>query len=225
MPFDEDDLLPISALQHLLFCARRAALIHMEGLWDENAATAEGVVLHEHVHDPKTESSGDVRIARGLRFRSLKLGLTGIADVVEFRRVSDDARTNGIHLVGVDGAWQPFIVEYKRGRLRHEEGYEIQLCAQAICMEETLHVRMESGALFYGKTRRRQVIAFSDDLRNRTEAAATRLRELLESNITPKMQKEPKCRQCSLRDLCLPSVTGSRLEVAKYLTEAIKHRE
>ena len=220
--YTEDDLLPISGLQHLLFCERRAALVHTEGLWDENVPTAEGGILHEHAHEAETELRGDVRIARGLRLRSLRLGLTGMADVVEFRRVADDAQTNGVRLVGVDGMWRPFIVEYKRGRLRHEESYEIQLCAQAICMEETLHVRIDSGALFYGKTRRRLDIAFSDDLRNRMEAAAARLHELLESNTTPKAQKGPKCEQCSLLDLCLPRVTGAKREVAKYLAKAME---
>ena len=225
MLYDEDDLLPISALQHLLFCERRAALVHIEGLWDENISTTEGAILHEQAHEAETESRGDVRIARGLRLRSLRLGLTGMADVVEFHRLTQGAQAKGVHLEGVDGLWQPFIVEYKRGRLRHEENYEIQLCAQAICLEEVLHVQIDSGSLFYGKTRRRLDIAFSKDLRSRTEAAAARLHELLGLNITPKAASGPKCEQCSLVDLCLPKVTGTKRIVEKYLAEAINERE
>lgn len=223
--FTEEDLVPISALADLVYCDRRAALHHIEGVWEDNLATAEGTIMHEQAHEAETESRGDVRIARGLRLRSLRLGLTGMADVVEFRRVGDDAQANGVHLEGVVGLWQPFIVEYKRGRLRHEEGYEVQLCAQAICLEETLHVQTGSGSLFYGKTRRRLDIAFSEDLRNRTEAAAARLHELLESNTTPKAVHGPKCEQCSLVDLCMPSVTGGKRRVEKYLAEVIKQKE
>jgi len=170
-------------------------------------------------------SRADVRIARGLRLRSLRLGLTGMADVVEFHRLTQGAQAKGVHLEGVDGLWQPFIVEYKRGRLRHEEGYEIQLCAQALCLEEVLHVQIDSGSLFYGKTRRRLDIAFSKDLRSRTEAAAARLHELLGLNITPKAASGPKCEQCSLVDLCLPKVTGTKRIVEKYLAEAINDKE
>lgn len=223
--FDEDDLLPISALQHLLFCERRCALVHIEGQWDENVSTTEGTILHEQAHVPETESRGDVRIARGLRVRSQRLGLTGMADVVEFHCLTGGAGAEGMHLDGIDGIWRPFIVEYKRGRLRHEEGYEIQLCAQAICLEETLHVRTQSGALFYGKTRRRLDVAFSEELRSRTEGAAARLHELLESKTTPKAAIGPKCEQCSLVDLCLPKVTGAKREVEKYLAKAINERE
>lgn len=223
--FDEDDLLPISALQHLLFCERRCALVHIEGQWDENVSTAEGTILHEQAHEAETESRGDVRIARGLRVRSLRLGLTGMADVVEFHRLTGDAMAEGVHLDGVEGLWRPAIVEYKRGRLRHEEGYEIQLCAQAICLEETLHVRIDSGSLFYGKTRRRLDIAFSEELRDRTEAVAARLHELLGSSNTPKAVHGPKCEQCSLVDLCVPRVTSGKRRVERYLAEAINQKE
>lgn len=221
MPYNEDDLLPVSALQHLLFCKRRCALIYIEGLWDENVPTTEGGILHEKVHEAETESRGDVRIARGLRLRSLRIGLTGMSDVVEFHRLTQDAQTKGTNLEGVDGLWQPFIVEYKRGRLRHEEGYEIQLCAQALCLEEMLHVHIDSGALFYGKTCRRLDIAFGQDLRSRTESAATRLHELIKAGVTPRAIREPKCEHCSLIDLCLPSAMLHPRTARGYLSRAI----
>jgi CRISPR-associated exonuclease Cas4 len=162
--YNEDDLLPISALQHLLFCERRAALIYVESLWNENRFTVEGHHLHDRAHDSETEVRGNVRIARGLMLRSLRLGLSGKADVVEFHLVSDD-NSNGTKLEGIQGLWTPFPVEYKRGRLRHEREFEVQLCAQALCLEEMLNVPIPSGALYYGKTARRLEVAFDESLR------------------------------------------------------------
>ena len=152
--FSEDDLLPISALQHLLFCERRAFLVHVERVWQENVSTVEGHQLHDRTHEAGTESRGDIRIARGLRLRSLTLGLSGMADVVEFHRVADGEA--GAELPRTRGRWRPFPVEYKRGILRHEQAYEVQLCAQAMCLEEMLGTAVPAGSLFYGLSRRRQ---------------------------------------------------------------------
>jgi CRISPR-associated exonuclease Cas4 len=132
--FSEDELLPISALQHLAFCERQWALIHLEGAWAENQLTAEGRVMHDRAHEPGTESRGDIRISRGLRLRSLRLGLSGIADVVEFHRCGRPDDADGIRLLGVSGSWAPFPVEYKRGRPKSGPFDEIQLCAQALCL-------------------------------------------------------------------------------------------
>src|SRR5579859_4686917 len=145
--YSEEDLLPISALQHLAFCERQWALIHLEGVWAENQLTAEGRVIHDRAHEPGTESRGDVRVSRGLRLRSLRLGLSGIADVVEFHRCGRRGDTSGKGLVAsgvalpsVSGSWAPFPVEYKRGRPKSGPFDEIQLCAQALCLEEMLGV-------------------------------------------------------------------------------------
>ena len=213
----EDDLLPISALQHLLFCERRAALVHLEGLWDENLFTSEGHLLHDRADDSETEVRGDLRIARGLRLRSLRLGLVGRADVVEFHRLTE--RDTGVQLEGVAGLWQPMPVEYKRGALRKEEGYEIQLCAQALCLEEMLNAGIPSGAIYWGKTRRRVDIAFDRKLRAGTEAAAARLHELLNGNATPQAVLGPKCERCSVLDLCLPKATGGQRSARGYLSK------
>ena len=132
--YSEDDLLPISALQHLAFCERQWALIHLEGVWAENQLTAEGRVMHDRAHEPGTESRGDIRISRGLRLRSLRLGLSGIADVVEFHRCGRPDDVDGVCLPGVSGSWAPFPVEYKRGRPKSGPFDEIQLCAQALCL-------------------------------------------------------------------------------------------
>jgi CRISPR-associated exonuclease Cas4 len=224
--FEEDDLLPISALAHLLFCERRAALIHIEGLWDENLFTAEGRNLHERTHEPALESRGDVRIARGLRLRSLRLGLSGKADVVEFHRLPEsEAAASGqgsglpsrIPLPGVLGLWQPLPVEYKRGRLRREEGYEVQLCAQALCLEEMLGVGVPMGAVFYGQPRKRLEVPLGEELRRQTETAAARLHELIRARNTPPACYEKKCESCSLLTLCMPKTTGGRKSVDRYL--------
>src|SRR3990172_2429435 len=173
MSYSEEDLLPVSALSHLVFCERRAALVHLEQVWTENQFTAEGRNLHERVHQADNESRGDLRIVRGLRLRSFRLGLSGVADVVEFHR-----GPTGIPLDNASGLWQPFPVEYKRSTLKHEPGYEVQLCAQALCLEEMLGARIESGAIFYGKSCRRQEVTFTDDLRASTEATALQLHDL-----------------------------------------------
>jgi len=215
--YDEEDLLPLSALQHLVFCARRAALIHLEAMWDENVATVEGRILHEQSHNARTESRGDTRIARGLLLRSLGLGLSGKADVVEFHRLQP-GESGGIQLDGVEGCWQPYPVEYKRGRLRSERSYEIQLCAQAVCLEEMLGVGVSAGALFYGKTARRQVVVFDQVLRRQTEEASARLHELFKQGRTPDaVYARNKCQQCSLFDLCLPRQAASSRNVDAYL--------
>jgi len=224
--FDEDDLLPISALAHLFFCERRAALIHIEALWDENRFTAEGRNLHDRAHESALESRGDVRIARGLRLRSLRLGLSGKADVVEFRRLAEAETAAGeesgglpagVALPGTQGSWQPFPVEYKRGRLRREEGYEVQLCAQALCLEEMLGVAVPLGAVFYGQPRRRLEATFGEELRRETETAAVRLHELIRDGKTPPARYEKKCESCSLLSLCMPKTTGGRKSVDRYL--------
>ena len=159
--YSEDQLLPLSGLQHLLFCERQCALIHIEQIWNENLYTAEGRILHERVDRGGHETRCRVRIEYGLPIRSLSLGLIGKADVVEF------------HLQK-DGIWQPYPVEYKRGRPKKAPWDKVQLCAQAMCLEEMLETQIAEGALFYGKTRRRQRVVFDEALRSETKAAAAR---------------------------------------------------
>jgi len=209
--YSEDDLLPLSALQHLMFCERQCALIHLEGVWDENRLTAEGRILHEKVHEGGDETRGDVRIARGLRLRSLRLGITGQADVVEFHRQAD-------------GSWQPFPVEYKRGRPKPDTCDEVQLCAQAFCLEEMLGAQIPEGAIFYGQPRRRHGAVFSAELRHQTEASAARLHDLLDSGLTPRAVYEKKCDNCSLKLSCLPEVAGRGKSAKRYLGQML-HEE
>lgn len=223
--YTEDELLPISMLQHLQFCERRAALVYLEGLWQDNVSTAEGELLHERTHQAETENRNDLRIVRGLWLRSLRLGLCGKADVVEFRLLENDDDKKGITLAGMPGLWRPFPVEYKRGRLRREASFEVQLCAQGLCLEEMLEIELISGALYYGKTHRRQEIQFDKFMRERTEAAALRIHQLFSSGITPKAQPQPKCRFCSLNSLCLPKIAKGHKSVRSYMMQATAPEE
>jgi CRISPR-associated exonuclease Cas4 len=231
--YDEEELLPISALQHLAFCERQWALIHLEGIWDENRLTVEGRQLHDRTDESQTEVRGDVRIARGLRLRSLRLGLSGKADVVEFHRLLNLAEIPsgtgkervGVRLEDVPGLWKPVPVEYKRGKPKLGRCDEVQLCAQALCLEEMLDVSIGAGALFYGRPRRRYDVTFDLSLRNETERLAARLHQLTQAGETPPPRYEKKCRNCSLLSFCLPKATGPRRSVGRYLDEAFAEAE
>ena len=183
----DDDLLPLSGLQHLLFCPRQCALIHVERLWEENRFTAEGRILHDRVDSPGATTKGGVRTVRSLPLRSDELGLSGVADAVEFR---------------ADG---PYPVEYKRGRPKQHRADEIQLCAQALCLEEMFGQPVPEGALFYGKTKRRKTVPIDDELRLATRQLAEAFHALVRAGTTPPPDYAPrKCGSCSLADLCLP---------------------
>ena len=168
--YHEEDLLPISALQHYIFCPRRCALVHIEQQWQENVFTAEGQNLHLKTHAEQTENRPGVRIVRGLRIHSFRLGLIGQADVVEFQQSE-----TGIKLAGAEGYWQPFPVEYKRGILKRRFEYTVQLCAQAICLEEMTQAHIPDGAIYYGQSKRRSEVEFDENLRNRTAKYAEKL--------------------------------------------------
>jgi CRISPR-associated exonuclease Cas4 len=193
--FTEDDLIQLSALQHFVFCERQCALIHIEQLWNENLFTAEGRIMHDKVDTANSESRGNVRIEYGVPIRSLRLGLIGKADVVEFHKKDY-------------GTWMPFPVEYKRGKPKMDDCDKVQLCAQALCLEEMLNVEVRSGALFYGRTRRREDVVFDEKLRLETEDAAKKVHALIEAGTTPKAEYSKKCKKCSLYELCMPRVSS-----------------
>lgn len=205
--YAEDDLLPISALQHLMFCERQCALIHVEQAWEENRLTAEGRALHERVDAGGAESRGDVRIAFGVRLRSLRLGLIGRADVVEFHKT--------------EKFWMPFPVEYKRGKPKIDSCDKVQLCAQAICLEEMLNMAIPEGALFYGAARRREDVSFDQSLRNLTESTSEKLHCLVNRGITPPAVYEKKCESCSLFSICLPKTAGRHKSASEYLSRML----
>ena len=205
MPYAESDLLPISALQHLLFCPRQCALIHNEQLWADNHLTAQGQILHQKAHTPRHESRPGVRITRSLYLRSLTHGLRGVADIVEFHR---------------NGSIVP--IEYKRGKPKANDCDRIQLCAQALCLEEMCQTTITTGALYYGQRRRRTDVPLDDSLRNRTRNATTQLHQMINSGRTPPAVREPKCDACSLLDLCLPDALAHRDDTAAWFTRRLQ---
>lgn len=216
MNFSEDDLLPLSALQHLVFCERQCALIHIEQAWSENLYTAEGRIMHERVHEANRESRGGIRVEYGIPLRSLRLGLVGKADVVEFH--SHKGSCGEVPTK----RWVPFPVEYKRGKPKTDDCDKVQLCAQALCLEEMLEVDVPCGALFYGKIRRRRDVDFDSHLRVETEEAAKRLHDLIQLGETPKTVYSSKCKSCSLSGMCIPRAVGKRRSVKHYLAGVVE---
>ena len=229
--FTEDDLVPLSALQHLVFCERQCALIHVDQVWRDNPLTLQGSHSHERVHDEaaRRELRGALMITRGLPLRSFRLGLSGKADVVEFHRracprdppPSEGGLVDEVALAGVTGLWQPFPVEYKRGKPKADHCDEVQLCAQALCLEEMLSVRVAEGALFYGRIQKRHDVSITAALRHETEVACARLHELLLVRRVPRVKMEPKCKQCSLFDVCQPAATAPGRSASRYLARAL----
>lgn len=203
--YAEDDLLPLSGLQHLAFCERQWGLIHIEQQWEDNRLTAEGRVLHEKADSGTGETRAGMRITRGLALRSLRLGLTGKADVVEFP---------------LDGG-APMPVEYKRGRPKGDDCDEVQLCAQALCLEEQLGVEVPRGALFYATPARRTMIDFTAELRARTESLCARMHELYREGRTPGAIFEPKCRSCSLYAVCEPKCMERQRSARAYFQRSL----
>jgi CRISPR-associated exonuclease Cas4 len=205
----EWELIAVSALNQYAYCPRRCALIFIEQVWSENVFTAEGRIMHEKADSNKYESRGNVRIDCSVPLRSLRLGLIGKADVVEFHRQTD-------------GSWLPYPVEYKRGKPKADDCDKVQLCAQAICLEEMLGVEIKEGALFYGQTRRREDVVFDAALRAETADIAKKTRDLITAGITPKAEYSKKCDKCSLFELCMPKACGKTGSASKYLLKATR---
>lgn len=209
-PAAEDGLIPLSALQHYLYCPRQCALIHVEQVWAEDGATAEGRLMHDRVdHGPADRRAG-IRTVRGMLIRSFALGVAGKADAVEFH--------------GRGAAAVPYPVEYKRGRPKAHRADEVQLCAQAMCLEEMQGQRVPEGALFYGETRRRFVVDFDDALRALTAQVALDARRMIAAGTTPRPHYTPGCRKCSLQDLCAPQLFEKSRKVATWLATQIETR-
>lgn len=226
MVFRDDDMLPISALQHLVFCERQCALIHVDGVWRENRLTAEGHELHHNAHEPGHQTRVRLRVVRALRLQSYSLGLTGVADVVEFH-APDGVAANNLSIrercseaAGFKG-WRVLPVEYKRGRPKTLQCDEIQLCAQALCLEEMLGVQVGEGRLFYGQERGRTEVAFSQELRERTRCACSRLRQVMASETLPQPVYDRRCHQCSLFDECMPIIVGRGQSVSRFVERAV----
>ena len=204
--YSDEDLIPLSALQHFLFCERQCALIHVEQQWAENLFTAEGKIVHTRAHSGSRESRAAGTTEFGVPIRSLALGLSGKTDAVEF---------------GADGS--TLVVEYKRGRPKAGNADQVQLCAQAMCLEEMRGESIREGALYYGKTRRRMAVIFDDALREATRLAAEKVHALIEGGLTPLPVYLPaKCPRCSLLRICMPRKLGRRTSVDRYFARVLK---
>lgn len=200
MEYSEEDYLLISGIQHFSFCRRQWALIHIEEQWHENLLTTEGKIIHEHCHDVKfIEKRGDMLIVRGLRVSSRFLGVTGQCDVVEFKR--DE---NGCILHGHRGRWTAYPVEYKHGKVKSIAADRLQLCTQAMCLEEMLSCKITKGALYYAELHRREEVIFSEEMRQFVKKMLVEMHTYAQKGYTPKVKPQKGCRSCSLKDICLP---------------------
>lgn len=224
--YTEDNFLLLSGIQHMAFCERQWALIHIEQLWAENVRTVEGKHLHERVDDPfKDESRKTLRIVRSMPLVSRKLGLRGVADVVEFRQSEEFVERETCALENRKGWWRPSPVEYKRGRPKADDRDAVQLCAQAMALEEMLRISIPSGFLFYGQTKHRELVTMDARLRQHTVELAARMHKLVWEGITPKAQKGKRCSQCSLIEQCQPTWMLRHRSVADYLARMCHMKE
>lgn len=217
--YKEEDLLLLSGIQHFAFCRRQWALIYIEQQWSDNVLTVEGDILHEKAHNEKlsSEKRGDLIISRGMPVVSRTLGVTGACDIVEFY-----ADPNGIKLSGRKGLWSVVPVEYKRGRAKtYTDADVLQLCCQAMCLEEMLLCDIPKGYIFYGEVKHREEILLSDEMRERVKNILREMHGYAERGYTPKVKPSVSCRSCSVKDICLPKITekASALSYLKSIAE------
>ena len=208
--YDEEDFLQLSGIQHFVFCRRQWSLIHIEHQWRDNLRTVEGNIVHEKCHDEDfIEKRGDLLVCRGMRIFSRSLGLSGQCDVVEFSQGDD-----GATLYGREGLWRPCPIEYKRGKPKPDDADILQLCAQAICLEEMFCCEIAEGYLYYDEIHRRERVEISE-YRQRVIDVVTEMRHYFACGYTPKAKSGRKCGQCSLKDICLPKMSKIK-SVANY---------
>lgn len=218
MRYTDDELLALSGIQHFCFCRRQWALIHIERQWEDNLRTVEGEAVHKRVNDPFfAESRGDVVISRAFPLVSYVLGLYGVADVVEYIRSED-----GIALSGREGLWAIRPVEYKRGKPKIDERDEVQLCAQAMCLEEMFEIYIDRGEFYYDEIRKRVPLLFSAELRDKVCSLSEEMHVLFKEGVTPPADPSRKCNLCSLQDVCMPKITRKNLSVRRYVRKHIK---
>ncbi|KQC13181.1 MAG: CRISPR-associated protein Cas4 [Desulfuromonas sp. SDB] len=216
--FSDEDLLSLSGIQHFYFCKRQWALIHIEQQWRDNLRTTQGHLLHERADDPYfNETRGVILLSRAFPVVSYHLGFYGIADLVEFRKSEA-----GVSLPGHEGLWLINPVEYKRGSPKIDERDAVQVCAQAICLEEMFGTHIDSGDLYYYETRRRMTVDISDFLRDLVFSLSKEMHDIYRSGLTPPAVKTRNCRSCSLYDICIPNLTKKRVSVKNYIQKHVK---
>ena len=217
MEYKEDDYLMLSGIQHFKFCRRQWALIHIEQQWAENVHTVIGELMHKKVHDPMSkEKRKDTIIVRALPIASRKMGISGECDVVEFHKCED-----GISLFGHRGLYLVFPVEYKKGKPKITEEDKLQLTAQAMCLEEMFLTTVSEGAIFYGETRRREVVAITEELKNEVRQIFEEMHQYYDRRYTPKVKYSKACASCSLKEICLPKLEKAG-SVKEYLKRALE---
>lgn len=220
MEYNEDDYLMISGIQHFKFCRRQWALIHIEQQWADNVHTVIGELMHKRVHDPYLrEKRKDIVIARALPVSSRAMGVSGECDVVEFHRCDD-----GIRLHGHRGLFSVYPIEYKKGRSKLTEEDKLQLAAQAMCLEEMFSTEVPEGAIFYGESRRREIVDITSDLRTEVEKMFEEMHQYYNRHYTPKVKYSKSCNACSLKDICLPKL-GKAVSVKRYLDQMLEEQE
>lgn len=216
--YTSDELLPLSGIQHFVFCRRQWALIHVERQWQENALTVEGKLLHNRADNPFfTETRKGVITARSVPIASYRLGLAGVCDVVEFTESPD-----GVKLPGREGLFLPAPVEYKRGHEKRDPCDEAQLCAQAICLEEMLSTAVPIGYLYYGETRHRVEVELTAELRDLVREMSEEMHAYFQRGYTPRVKSSKACRSCSLADICLPTLQEKVIPASKYIQQQIE---
>jgi CRISPR-associated exonuclease Cas4 len=212
MEYREEDFLLLSGIQHFSFCRRQWALIHIEQQWEENLRTIEGDIFHEIAHDGLfAEKRGDLIISRGMKVFSYSLGFTGSCDIVELYKTPD-----GVEIFGRDGKYKPIPIEYKRGKPKENDADALQLCAQAMCLEEMMLCEIPEAFLFYGETRHRHKIILDNDLRQKVKAMSKEMHELYDRRYTPKVKPSKACKACSLTEICMPRLCKN-ISVKKYI--------
>lgn len=216
MEYAEEDFLMLSGIQHFAFCRRQWALIHIEQQWEESVRTFEGAVMHENAHNPLLKQKrGDVLTVRAMRVFSRTLGISGECDIVEFH-----ADSRGVPLHGREGTYLPIPVEYKRGAPKKHDADELQLAAQAMCLEEMLLTRVETGYLYYGETKHREEVAISEELREKVRKSFAEMHQYYERGYTPRAKREKHCSQCSLQNICMPELSKS-VDAQKYVDSMV----
>lgn len=217
--YTEDDLLMLSGIQHFAFCQRQWALIHIEQQWRDNSLTLEGDWMHRNVDDPYAmERNKDTVLLRSVAVVSYRLGLYGIADLIELHPAL--TKEGAVTIPKYNGYWTPYPVEYKHGKPKQDETDEVQLCAQAMCLEEMYDISIPTGAFYYGQTRHRLEVAFTDALRQRVQEYALQMHQLYESGTTPKADYHSKCRSCSLNNQCF--IAHRTCNTKQYLDQLLQ---
>ncbi len=208
-------MLMLSGIQHFMFCPRQWALIHIEQQWADNRLTTEGNILHQNVDNPFfRQKNGDTITLRSLHVASKELGIYGITDAVEL--LPSDSPEDSITHPRYKGYWKPYPVEYKRGRSKPDARDEVQLAAQAMCLEEMYGIQIPFGALYYDEVKHRETIAISESLREMTKLCAVQMHKIFKSGNLPPAIKAHHCKNCSLKDICMPE-TSSCSQVSTYI--------